>query len=39
MILIEYNIPHVGASSFGTSLTSYCMVLETQEVVNFTFMP
>jgi hypothetical protein len=38
MILID-AILHVGASSFGTSLTSNCMILETKEVDNFTFMP
>jgi hypothetical protein len=39
MILIEYNILHVGVSSFGTNLTSNCTVLEAQEVDNFTFIP
>lgn len=34
MILIEYNILHVGASSFGITLTSNCTILETQEVDN-----
>jgi hypothetical protein len=37
--LIEYNILHVGASSFGAGHTSNCTILETQDVDNFTFMP